>query len=240
MIPATYTWSGGTEAMLRFGPDTGPVVIAALPLFEEANRTRTFVVTVLRALAERGVASILPDLPGTGDSLVATQDATIMAMREAYEAVATMVGLEERPAYAFGIRGAALLDTLALLSGRYHLAPQQGERLLHELRRIRFAGRERTIPDDSSWMFADGEIAPVEIAGNLISPQTLCELIGSLHFAADDGVPLRVARVATDVQTADIKFDAAPLWRRAEPGNDPALAALIAADIAQWIAACAV
>ncbi len=39
-----YDWSGGREALLRFGPDTGPVVILALPLFEEANRTRTFAV----------------------------------------------------------------------------------------------------------------------------------------------------------------------------------------------------
>ena len=31
--------------MIRFGPDTGPVVVAALPLFEEANRTRAFMVT---------------------------------------------------------------------------------------------------------------------------------------------------------------------------------------------------
>src|SRR3546814_8095624 len=63
-----YDWAGGTEAMLRFGPDTGPVVVLALPLFEEANRTRAFAVTMLRALAERGVASVLPDLPGQGRS----------------------------------------------------------------------------------------------------------------------------------------------------------------------------
>ncbi len=39
--------------MLRFGPADGLVVVAALPLFEEANRTRAFMVTILRALAER-------------------------------------------------------------------------------------------------------------------------------------------------------------------------------------------
>jgi hypothetical protein len=41
----TYDWTGGREAMLRFGPDTGPIVIAALPLFEEVNRTRQFTCT---------------------------------------------------------------------------------------------------------------------------------------------------------------------------------------------------
>ncbi|MEG8052367.1 hypothetical protein QP185_02180 [Sphingomonas aerolata] len=53
--------------MLRFGPDAGPRVIAVLPLFEEANRTRAFLVETLRALAGRGIGSILPDLPGTGE-----------------------------------------------------------------------------------------------------------------------------------------------------------------------------
>lgn len=219
--------------MLRFGPDTGPVVIAALPLFEEANRTRAFVVTVLRALAERGVASILPDLPGTGDSLLATCGATIEQMREA---IAVLADHEKRPTYAFGIRSAALLDTLALLSGRYHLAPQQGVQCLRELKRIRYADLDHRAPEGDSWI-ADGKDTPVEIAGNMISPRMLREL-GDMSLGEDEGVPMRIARLATDAQPADIRFDAAPLWRRVEPGNDPALAALIADDIAAWIAAC--
>lgn len=219
--------------MLRFGPDTGPVVIAALPLFEEANRTRALVVTVLRALAERGVAGILPDLPGAGDSLVPTRDATILMMRDA---VAALADHEKRPTYAFGIRSAALLDTLALLSGRYHLAPQQGEQCLRELKRIRYADLDRKAPEGDSWI-TDDEDAPVEIAGNTISLRMLHEL-RDLAVGRDEGVPRRIARLVSDAQPADVKFDAAPLWRRAEPGNDPVLAALVAEDIAAWIAAC--
>jgi hypothetical protein len=41
----TYDWPGGREAKLRFGPDSGSIVIVALPLFEEANRTRQFTCT---------------------------------------------------------------------------------------------------------------------------------------------------------------------------------------------------
>lgn len=227
MTPARYTWSGGTEQMLRFGPDNGPVVIAALPLFEEANRTRAFVVTVLRALAERDVASILPDLPGTGESLVATYDATVAAMREAYRAV---VEQALRPAFAFAIRSAALFHDDAPLAGRYYLAPQSGAQVLRELKRIRHADGKAPAGDD--WMTAE---TPIEIAGNLLSPHLLTELAGAIIVGE---MPLRTARMATDAQPADIKFDAAPLWRRAEPGNDPALAALVADDIAQWIATC--
>ncbi|HWU71836.1 MAG TPA: hypothetical protein VN137_00025, partial [Sphingomonas sp.] len=69
-----YDWAGGREAMMRFGPATGPVVVAVLPLFEEANRTRTFVSGVLRRLAARDIAGALPDLPGQGESLVPTEN----------------------------------------------------------------------------------------------------------------------------------------------------------------------
>ena len=72
-----YDWPGGREAMLRFGPATGPVVIAVMPLFEEANRTRAFMVAMLRALADRGIAGILPDLPGTGESRTEAKDITL-------------------------------------------------------------------------------------------------------------------------------------------------------------------
>ena len=34
---------------------------------------------------------------------------------------------------------------------------------------------------------------------------------------------------------ADIKVEGAPLWRRAEPDNDPMLAALLAGDIVDWV-----
>ena len=113
-----YDWPGGREAMLRFGPDTGPVVVAALPLFEEANRTRTFTVTLLRALADRGIASLLPDAPGQGDSLIPTADLTILRMAEALEAVTDHCLATGRRTYALGIRSGALLDMCALHSGR--------------------------------------------------------------------------------------------------------------------------
>lgn len=215
---------------MHFGPDHGPVVIVALPLFEEANRTRAFVVTVLRALAERGVASVLPDLPGTGDSLMLTGDTTIMAMRDAYQAVAESVS---RPVYGFGVRSGALLDTLALLDGRYHLTPVAGSQVLRELKRVRYSDNGGKAPPGDSWIVSEGAI---EIAGNVISPTLLGELRGVLPFTGDG---VRLARLESDVQPADVKFTAAPLWRRAEPDNDPALAVLVAEDIAQWIAACA-
>jgi hypothetical protein len=211
-----YDWAGGREAMLRLGPDDGPVVIVALPLFEEANRTRAFAVTIMRALAERGVASILPDLPGTGESLVATEDATLVAWRQAFAAAATGA------VASVAIRSGALIDTDAAVAGRWHLAPQSGAMLVRELDRIRQSGG------------GDSDDAMVEIAGNRLSRRLLDEL----QSATPSADRTRTVRLANDAQPADHKVEGSPLWRRAEPDNDPALAALLADDIAAWVRTC--
>lgn len=207
--------------MLRFGPDSGPVVVLALPLFEEANRTRTFAVALLRALVDRGIAGALPDLPGTSESLVATAAMTILHLREAFEAAVEHVWAHRR-AYAIGIRSGALLDTLPLVAGRWQLAPATGAETLRELARI---------------ARLDGDADPVEIAGNAVSRGFLAELAGVVPATTDDGA-LRIVRLASDPRPADRKIAAVPFWRRSEPGNDPALVQLLADDIADWILRC--
>ncbi|MDG2532331.1 hypothetical protein P6144_01620 [Sphingomonas sp. HITSZ_GF] len=206
-----YDWAGGREAMLRFGPATGPVVVAALPLFEEANRTRAFVVTILRHLAERGIVGVLPDLPGQGESLVPTAEIRLANLRAAYAAAARAAGA---PAFGLALRSGALLDGGAVLAGRWHFAPQSGPELLRELGRIRQAGGAE------------------DFGGNLLSADFLTELDNA---AVEPGYTVRVDR---DPKDADFRVDAAPLWRRAEPDNDAALAALLADDIAAWMRTC--
>lgn len=202
-----YDWAGGREAMIRLGPDHGPVVIVALPLFEEANRTRTFAMTMMRALAARGVASVLPDLPGTGDSLVATEAATLADWQSALSAAAASVGARASVA----IRSGALLD--GAIANRWHLAPQNGAALVRELDRLRAA---------------DGRIA-----GNRVDPG----VIDALSLAAPAAA--RTVRLESDPGPADRTVPGAPLWRRAEPGNDPVLAEALADDIADWVRQCA-
>jgi len=205
-----YDWAGGREAMLRFGPATGPVVVAALPLFEEANRTRAFIVTILRALAERGIAGALPDLPGQGESLLQTHAATLAGLRAGFTAACTRFDT----AYAFAVRSGALLDTRAEVAGRCHLVPTTGAELAREL------GRLRGLHDGNNY------------AGNLLSPTLLAELEQAVPAAA------RTIRFEGDARAADLKLRGAPLWRRAEPDNDPALATLLADDIGAWVRAC--
>jgi hypothetical protein len=217
--------------MLRFGPATGPVVVVALPLFEEANRTRAFAVTILRALAERGIAGALPDLPGQGESLVPTPETGLEKLRTAFAAAAASL---ETHAFSLAIRSGALLDSEAALAGRYHLSPMNGADLRRELVRARQASSREAgeVFDPAS---LDTTTDPVELAGNLISPALLAELAA----ATPSTQAVRTVRLETEAKPADAKLPGSPLWRRAEPDNDIAFAQTIADDIAQWIATCA-
>ncbi|MEG3179819.1 hypothetical protein [Sphingomonas sp. LT1P40] len=244
-----YDWSGGREAMLRFGPDTGPVVIAALPLFEEANRTRAFTVTILRALADRGIASALPDLPGQGESLLPTHETTLKKLRAGFAAASAALnpsptgrGREPQSAgrvratniFTLAIRSGTLLDTTADVTARYHLSPTNGADLRRELIRARQASaRESGTPFDPASI--DTATAPIELAGNLIAPAFLTELTTAMPSTDNT----RTVRLETEAKPADHKLPGSPLWRRAEPDNDPDFAARIADDIAAWIATCA-
>lgn len=215
----TYRWAGGTEAVLRYGPDRGALVIAALPLFEEANRTRALAGAILRALADRGIAGLLPDLPGQGESLIETQDARLPAMRSAHAAL--VAACLPRPVHALGIRSGALLDRDAPVISRWHLSPMTGGAVLSDLTRA--AGG---LPDTD----------PVELAGNRIAQTMIADLRDAIPA---DAAPRRVVRLDTDPRSADLHVAGPPLWRRSEPANDPALAVRLADDIAQWIATCA-
>ena len=237
-----YDWAGGREAMLRFGPERGPVVIVAMPLFEEANRTRAVVVAMLRALAERGLAGALPDLPGQGESLVPTEAATLLSLREAFAAAVASIAAEGCAVHVATTRSGALLDLFALASGRWHLSPQEGDDLLRELTRLKQleVGRSRKLGD--RW-YLDGTLPeeapdpPASIAGSLISPHLLSELTSAiLHDGRE--VPKRVVRLDGDPRPADRHVPGAPPWRRAGPGRDDALALLLADEIAGWIAQC--
>lgn len=211
-----YDWAGGREAMLRFGPDEGtPVVVAALPLFEEGNRTRAAIVDVLRRLSARGIGSVLPDLPGTGESLVETCDATVAMWREAFAAACARVA---GPVHVVAWRGGALVDGAADAASRWYLAPQSGASAARELIRMRGLG------------------GGADYAGNALS----AAMIDGLAVAQAATVEsLRVVRLESDAKAADRKVAGSALWRAAEPGTDPAFQALLADDIADWVATCA-
>jgi hypothetical protein len=204
-------WSGGREAMVRFGPAAGVTVVAVLPLFEEGNRTRAAMVDVLRRLAELGIGGALPDLPGVGESLIATRDATLAMWRAAFAAAcASLAGT----VHVMGWRGGALVDGAADVASRWYLAPLSGTSVVRELERLRHAG--------------GGE----DFGGNLLSAAMLDGLAGAEPVTAG---ALRVVRLESDPKAADRKIAGVPLWRGSEPGVDAGLQAAVAADVAAWV-----
>lgn len=206
-----YEWRGGSETMLRFGPADGPQVIAALPLFEEANRTRAAMVDVLRRLAAKGIGGVVPDLPGTGESTVATADARLADWRAAFASAGAAL---DRP-YVVAWRGGALVDAGAEAAGRWHLSPVEGMRVVTELRRIRSTAGSK------------------DYAGNVIADALIDQLA-----AASPAAGARTVRLASDPAPADRHIDGPALWRGIEPGVNVGLQQAIADDIADWIARC--
>lgn len=234
-----YETGGHREAILRFGPATGPVALVALPLFEEANRVRAFAVAICRALAARDVASALPDLPGQGESLVPLEECGILDISNGYESAARALSDEGHAVYGVALRSGALLYKGGPLKNRWQFSPQDGASLVRDLKRIKQAALGQARKLGEIW-YLDPDLPaatpapPVEVAGTLIPVDLLDTL--SVYLLWSDEV--RTVRLATDPKPADRHVPGPPLWRRAEPDTDLPLAALLADDIADWIASC--
>ncbi len=251
--------------MLRFGPQEGPVVIVALPLFEEANRTRAFAVTILRLLAERGIGGALPDLPGQGESLMPTHATDLAKLRGAFAAAAQAL-VHPHPSHSASPRGplpspsgrakearsagrvratTSAIFTLAIRSGALLDTDADVTGRYHlspmtgaDLRRELVRARQassREAGEAFDPASLDTATEPVELAGNLIAPAFLA----GLATAAPSTEAIRTVRLETEAKPADAKLPGSPLWRRAEPDNDTVFAERVADDIAAWIATCA-
>lgn len=225
-----YHWAGGREALLRAGPERGMLgtVIIAPALFEEANRLRGFTAALMRALAARGIASALPDLPGQGESIWKTEHAALDKWRTALATATASVG---KP-HLFAIRGGTLLDGECQAAGRYHFAPVPGGDLIRDLVRTRqIAAQENDEAFNPEDVRPPGP--PIELAGNILSRWLIDDLRSAMPRSAD-----RVARPETDARAADMRLTGTALWRRANPAEDRELIQNVASDIAHWIERC--
>lgn len=227
-----YAWAGGTEAWWKHGKAGQPLVIAALPPFEEFNRTRALMMRALMQLTVHGISVALPDLPGTGESLIATEEARLRDWRLAFAASVNEARRDHPEVHGVAIRAGALIDAQADVASRWRLSPQDGASLHRELGRIAKAAAL----EDGATVEWPPQAGVVEIAGNFISNDLLAELEAASLNSTE---PVRVVRLTGDSAPADRHIDGAPLWRRAEPDQDLDLADALADDIADWIARCA-
>jgi hypothetical protein len=212
------------------GPAEGPRVLFAPPLFEEMNRCRRLLADLGRALGGRGIASVLPDLPGTGDSDAAAAD--LSEWRAAFQALLAALA-SEHALFVFAVRGGALLTDGSGARGLYGFAPvASGSALLRDMMRAQaVADQERTgekrglDPYEQSW--TAGKSVP--LIGYRISPALAAQL-----RAAEAATPARTAGLGS----GDLALEGPPVWRQADPQPTAALADALAADIADWISRC--
>jgi hypothetical protein len=200
---------------LRFGDGAATTVLVLPALFEEANRMRRFTVSLMRDLAAHDIGTILPDLPGQGESLAPLQD---VRLADWHTAIAAITDTLPRPLYSIAIRGGAILDGGA--DHRWRLAPESGERVLRDMVRATALSRATSAGE----IDREARTQATRLAGNLISPAFYADVATASVCEGNSHEPELVGQ---------------RLWRNAEPGEDAELLASAIADIVSWIETCA-
>lgn len=185
-------------------------------LFDEMNRMRRFTVEVMRRLDASGIDCVLPDLPGTNESLAPLETQSLGSWQAAMKAAAAHF----RTTHVLAIRGGAMLVPDSLPGWLY--APAKGSAILRQILRARTlaskeAGREEKREDLVSLALSEG----IELAGYRIGPQLFADLE---EADAGPGDGLSVIEQAM--------LGGPGLWLRAEPGESRELADALAAILA--------
>jgi hypothetical protein len=219
-----YDFGGQKEYCLSFGDvEASRCILIIPPLFDEMNRVRRMLVQAMRALAERGVRTLLPDLPGCNESAADLPVQTIETWQEAVAASALQLGATHIAA----LRGGALIDHKPSLPV-WRLAPVKGSSLLKTMLRTRIAAEReagRTVTIEQ--LMAAAQSSPLELSGYVLGMAMLESLDSSLPAVVPD---LHEAAL-TDV-------NGSALWLRAEPQDDPAMSTALAANLDRWSASC--
>jgi len=210
------------------------VPLLILPaLFEEMNRTRRLLTLTCAALAQEGVRTWLPDLPGTGDHAEQSTAADVPRWREAVEALAHVAG-GGRAVHLLAVRGGALLAEPGAAS-LYRLAPQaSGAKLLRDLWRTRAAAESEAGSGITAAAIEARSLGGETIvaAGYPITPTLAAQLRGTTSPALP--IPTRTAATAPG-ESVDIVLPGAPVWRQAEPTDMAVLANALAIDVHAWL-----
>jgi hypothetical protein len=220
------TWTcpgrdGPTEEFaLAFDRQRRHRLLIVPPLFAEMNRTRRLLAQTMRALDGHGIDAMLPDLPGTNESLQPFFGQSLHGWRTAMARAAQGFAAT----HVLAVRGGALIFPNALPG--WVLEPLMGSAILRQMLRARvLSAREAGRHEDSAGLLELGRSEGVMLAGYDLGPA----LIAGLESARplDEG--------QREIRQAELGGGA--LWLRAEPGDDPAQAARLAAIVAEGIAA---
>lgn len=208
------------ELVVCHGPTDAPARLLILPAwFDEANKTRRFTLTVMRHLAQAGVASALPDLPGCNESLAPLDKQTLATWRLAAQACASQLGAT----HVLTMRAAVAIAPE--LPG-WAYAPVAGKAVLRALLRARaLAAREAGREESSDGLLSEGRSAGLELAGYHLGAGLVADLAD--HELAP----------TTLTQVPQTQLGGPGLWLRAEPDHDEAQAARLADIVRQGLGA---
>jgi hypothetical protein len=220
----SYQFNGQHEYCLRFSAGAARQILIIPPLFDEMNRVRRMLVQAMRDLELRGIGSMLIDLPGCNESRARLDEQTLESWRDAVAAGAEQLGATHIAA----MRGGALVDDAPALP-HWRLAPAKGSTILKIMIRTRIGGdKEAGKATTEAELMAASRSAPLELAGNIVGPLMIAQLAGA--------EPPPLANLAE--RRLGEEISGSPLWLRAEPQDDAAMSASIAADLDHWSATC--
>lgn len=215
-------WLAGLPTFSNLA-DQRIIVLILQPLFEEANRMRRTLALMARALDRQGVGVVMADLPGMGEHPLGANQVGISDIETASNLLCDALTSQGHPVLVAGFRAACLFDSLPGVSANWRFAPEPGDRLVRTLLRTE-------MPEESTETHAF-------INGQLVSRAFLDDMA---RLPLPNPARLRTLRLTTDRAEADRHVEASPLWRHAEPSEDPALAELLAGDILNWAVTCGI
>lgn len=215
-----WTWEVSPATALAADRGRAHRLLVVPALFEEANKLRRFTVEVMRRLDATGIDSLLPDLPGCGESMAPLASQTPGTWRAAMAAVAAQWGAT----HLVAIRGGALVAPA--LPG-WALAPVKGASVLRQMLRARvLAAREAGREESSEGLLAEGTTAGLELAGYPLGAQFIAEF---------QTLEMNISGFIETIEQA--RLGGPGLWLRAEPGEDAGQADALAALLAEGLAA---
>lgn len=213
--PCAAPGGNGVEFALIAGPDKATARVLIVPaLLEEANRTRRMLVETMRALADAGVGSLLPDLPGCNESLAPLECQTLGDWRGAMASASAHFSAT----HVLTLRGGALLSPD--LPG-WQFEPIGGAQALRPMLRARtVAAREEGRAETMDGLLAEARDLGIELAGYRLG----AAMVRDLEAAKAVGCSGQTMLGLDDL-------GGAALWLRSEPGEDAELSATLAARI---------
>ncbi|MGH6785232.1 MAG: hypothetical protein ACREBO_00220 [Novosphingobium sp.] len=207
------------EYALAFDQGRAKRLLILPALFDEANKLRRLTVEVMRRLDAAGIDAILPDLPGTGESLADPAAQTLTG----WTAAALAAVNHFRATHLLALRGGGLV--LPQVAPGWHYAPVKGASLLRLMLRARvFAAREAGREETHDALLAQGLDEGLELNGYAMG----AAMLGELSAAAP---PERPGVTVIEHELVG----GSPLWLRAEPDEDRDQADALAAVLAMGL-----